>query len=70
MHRDLKLQNILFGENLDVKLIDYGFSTHNTESGPKKMKVFCGTPSYMAPEIVRRQEYDGVKADIWALGVC
>ncbi|CAD8104755.1 unnamed protein product [Paramecium primaurelia] len=65
-HRDIKLENILL-EGLNPKLIDFGFST----SFPieKKVKMFCGTPSYMAPEIVTRQEYRGDKSDVWALGV-
>jgi len=31
--------------------------------------MFCGTPTYMAPEIVAKKEYDGFAVDIWALGV-
>jgi len=31
--------------------------------------MFCGTPSYMAPEIVMKKEYDGKRADLWALGI-
>ncbi len=35
----------------------------------KKLSIFCGTPSYMSPEIVNKQEYLGPQADVWALGV-
>ena len=64
-HRDLKLENIMLGEDNVVKIIDFGISTttdslHNT---------ICGTPVYMAPEIVIGKEYDPCKADIWSLGV-
>jgi len=66
VHRDIKLENILIDQNSSVKLIDFGFSIVIAEN--QKLNVFCGTPSYMAPEIVNKQEYDfGV--DIWALGV-
>lgn len=66
-HRDIKLENIILLEDLTPKLIDFGFSTC-IEPG-KKVKIFCGTPSYMAPEVVQRREYRGECADIWALGV-
>ena len=67
-HRDLKLENLLMdNDNSVVKVIDFGFST--CFSHEKKVKLFCGTPTYMAPEIVMRKEYSGPPADIWALGV-
>lgn len=67
-HRDIKLENILLDETRTrVKLIDFGFSTCIPHD--KKVKIFCGTPSYMAPEIVSKIEYAGPPADIWALGV-
>ncbi len=66
-HRDIKLENVLLDADLNIKLIDFGFSTQQTS--PKKAKLFCGTPSYMAPEIVSRIEYLGQPADIWAAGV-
>lgn len=67
-HRDIKLENILLDETKErVKLIDFGFSTCIPHE--RKVKIFCGTPSYMAPEIVSKIEYSGPPADIWALGV-
>ena len=65
-HRDIKLENLIFNEATEtVKIIDFGFST----SCKEKLKVFCGTPSYMAPEIVSKKEYSGAAADVWSSGV-
>ena len=64
----MKLENILLDETKTVvKMIDFGFSTCIPHE--RKVKIFCGTPSYMAPEIVSKTEYSGPPADIWALGV-
>jgi calcium-dependent protein kinase len=68
VHRDIKLQNFLF-ENKDykqIKLIDFGFSRYWTTN--KKMKLGCGTLSYMAPELLEGGYTN--KCDIWSLGVC
>lgn len=65
-HRDIKLENILTHDSENqVKIIDFGFSTLRE----RKMRIFCGTPSYMAPEIIQKKEYLGQAADIWALGI-
>jgi hypothetical protein len=67
-HRDIKLENTLVDTVFKkVKLIDFGFAT--CFGNDKKVKIFCGTPSYMAPEIVARKEYLGPPVDIWAAGV-
>jgi MAP/microtubule affinity-regulating kinase len=67
-HRDIKLENTLIdNSNKKVKLIDFGFAT--CFANTKKVKMFCGTPNYMAPEIVSRKEYLGPPVDIWAAGV-
>ena len=66
-HRDIKLENILLDQDKRVKLIDFGFSTCFPHE--KKVRMFCGTPSYMAPEIVSKKEFSGAPADIWACGV-
>ena len=66
-HRDIKLENILLTKNNEIKIIDFGFGMYNPRNSPQKF--FCGTPNYMAPEIVLKKEYNGQKADIWSLGV-
>ncbi len=52
IHRDIKLENILINNSMIVKLIDFGFSIKVTSD--KKLNIFCGTPSYMSPEIVKK----------------
>lgn len=48
-------------------MIDFGFCC--CSSPDVKLKVFCGTPSYMCPEIVLKKEYLGAQTDIWATGI-
>jgi len=64
-HRDLKMTNILMDRHLVVKVIDFGFATADS----RELHMYCGTPSYMAPEIVNRDAYNGRPVDVWALGV-
>ena len=66
-HRDLKLENILVSDRKRIKIIDFGFGIRTPED--VMLKIFCGTSSYMSPEIIRKTEYNGFKADIWALGI-
>ena len=67
IHRDVKLENILLDERNNIKVIDFGLSA--IASHHKKLKVYCGSPSYAAPEIVARRHYCGPPADIWSLGI-
>ena len=66
-HRDIKLENILLDESHKIKIIDFGFSV--TTQKDKLLNIFCGTPSYMSPEIATKKDYHGWHADVWALGV-
>ena len=66
-HRDLKMENILVTPMNYIKILDFGFSVKTIPD--MKCNVFCGTPTYMAPEIVNKIEYHPFLSDIWALGV-
>jgi len=66
MHRDLKLENVLVDQNGYLKIIDYGLAKTLTEG--QLSKTFCGTPEYLAPEMVMHQGHD-FSVDWWALGI-
>jgi serine/threonine protein kinase len=68
VHRDLKLENILYRESDDsFVLADFGFAV---EVGANNLvETSCGTVCYAAPELFTAGTYDGCAADIWALGV-
>ena len=58
IHRDIKLENVIVDDNFKLKLIDFGFGAI---TAPNKMQnFFCGTPSYMPPEIVQKTDYIGI----------
>lgn len=65
-HRDIKLENIFVDSNGTAKLGDFGLC-HHTAGG--LLKTHCGSPLYVAPEIVEAKPYDGKALDIWSLGV-
>ena len=66
-HRDLKPENILLTEDKVLKIIDFGLSHEYNEE--QLLKTKCGSPSYAAPEIISRPNYNGFKIDIWCCGI-
>jgi serine/threonine protein kinase len=56
VHRDLKLENILVDENMNLKVADFGFATYKKIN---KLNSYRGTMTYMAPEIKEGKTYDG-----------
>ena len=66
-HRDLKPENLLLTEDMVLKIIDFGLSHEFNED--QFLKTKCGSPSYAAPEIIARPNYDGFKIDIWCCGI-
>ena len=67
IHRDLKAENLLLDENMNVKVADFGFSNHFNPG--EKLNTWCGSPPYAAPELFQGKEYSGPEVDIWSLGV-
>ena len=67
LHRDIKLDNILLTSSGEIKICDFGVSKVMVKG--RKIKEQCGTPAYIAPEILKDEGYDGFEVDIWSAGV-
>ncbi|MCJ1283654.1 Cell cycle serine/threonine-protein kinase cdc5/MSD2 [Xylographa opegraphella] len=74
IHRDLKMGNIFLDRNMDIKLGDFGLAailiTESDVTAVSRRTTLCGTPNYIAPEILERgRKGHDYKVDVWALGV-
>ncbi|KAK9697023.1 hypothetical protein RND81_08G010000 [Saponaria officinalis] len=69
-HRDLKPENLLLDAKGILKVSDFGLSAlHKQVREDGLLHTTCGTPNYVAPEVINNKGYDGAKADLWSCGV-
>lgn len=68
IHRDLKMGNIFINKNMQLKIGDFGLAT-KLEFPEEKKRTVCGTPNYIAPEIIQGTAGHSYEVDIWSCGV-
>ena len=69
-HRDLKPENLLIDANDVLKIVDFGFATLFRHKKSKRlMTKACGTPPYVAPEVILNTPYEAEPADIWSCAI-
>ncbi|XP_056389102.1 serine/threonine-protein kinase PLK3 isoform X2 [Hyla sarda] len=66
IHRDLKLGNFFINDNMELKVGDFGLAAR-LEPPELRKKTICGTPNYLAPEVLHRHGH-GPESDVWSLG--
>lgn len=68
IHRDLKLGNLFLNDKMEIKIGDFGLATKLEFDGDRK-RTICGTPNYIAPEILEGKTGHSYEVDIWSMGV-
>ena len=68
IHRDLKLGNLFLTDKMQLKIGDFGLATKLDYDGEKK-KTVCGTPNYIAPEVIDGGSGHSYEVDVWAIGI-
>jgi len=68
IHRDLKLGNLFLSDKMEIKIGDFGLATKLEFDGEKK-RTICGTPNYIAPEVLDGKIGHSYEVDVWSLGV-
>lgn len=68
IHRDIKLGNLFINSKMEIKVGDFGLATKLDFDGEKK-RTICGTPNYIAPEVIEGKTGHSYEVDVWSLGV-
>lgn len=68
IHRDIKLGNLFLSDKLEIKVGDFGLAA-KLEFDNEKRHTVCGTPNYLAPEILSSKNGHSYEVDIWSIGV-
>ena len=72
VHRDLKTGNLFLDEHMNVKVGDFGLAAllvSGKDMDAKRRTTMCGTPNYLAPEILEKGKGHSEKVDLWAIGI-